>query len=64
MNSQEQLKQIEESWLAKLHIWSPFHDDIGWLINRIKTLENNCLHPGCCCVCGHRRTCPEDGQAM
>lgn len=22
---------------------------------------NHCIHPGCCCVCGHKGKCPEDG---
>lgn len=22
-----------------------------------------CPHPGCCCVCGHQKKCPEDGPA-
>lgn len=25
--------------------------------------ELHCNHPGCCCVCGHRGTCPEDGPS-
>lgn len=23
-----------------------------------------CNHPGCCCVCGHRGKCPEDGPSL
>lgn len=23
----------------------------------------NCIHPGCCCVCGHKGKCPEDGPS-
>lgn len=30
---------------------------------RREGIENrkDCFHPGCCCVCGHQRKCPEDG---
>ena len=23
-----------------------------------------CPHPGCTCVCGHRKLCPEDGPSL
>lgn len=26
-------------------------------------LSHECLHPGCCCVCGHKGLCPEDGPS-
>jgi hypothetical protein len=31
---------------------------------RLKAAENDCKHPGCCCVCGHQGKCPEDGPSI
>lgn len=27
-------------------------------------IEVDCFHPGCCCVCGHKKECPEDGPSI
>lgn len=34
----------------------------GFLSPDIEKLRS-CNHPGCCCVCGHTKTCPEDGPS-
>lgn len=26
--------------------------------------DKNCIHPGCGCVCGHQKLCPEDGPSI
>lgn len=33
------------------------------LESRVRELELECKHPGCCCVCGHQGKCPEDGPS-
>lgn len=33
----------------------------AWVAEMIEKKNNDCPHPGCCCVCGHQGRCPEDG---
>lgn len=33
--------------------------NIGLL--QLISATDKCKHPGCCCVCGHTGSCPEDG---
>jgi hypothetical protein len=33
------------------------------LVEKLKAENLICKHPGCCCVCGHQGTCPEDGPS-
>lgn len=29
-----------------------------------REFNEECKHPGCCCVCGHQGKCPEDGPSI
>jgi hypothetical protein len=39
-----------------------FTKELADFCNRI--INDNCPHPGCCCVCGHSGKCPEDGTSI
>lgn len=34
------------------------------LYREVVPIDETCKHPGCCCVCGHRGECPEDGPSF
>lgn len=34
------------------------------LARRIAENMGSCRHPGCACVCGHRKECPDDGPSL
>lgn len=61
--TEERDELLEQACEAKQNFTLIFED----LLRKLDMSEDSnaiCKHPGCCCVCGHKGQCPEDGPTL
>lgn len=53
-----------QTWVRDVNLIKKFANEIEEAAYERGKADRDCAHPGCCCVCGHRKLCPEDGPSI